>query len=38
MVAARGPRSHIVRVAGVFDTIKVGCQMVNIGQLVDARG
>ena len=25
MVAARCPRTHIVRVAGVFDTIKVGC-------------
>jgi len=34
MVAAWCPRSHIVRVAGVFATIKVGCQMVNIGQCV----
>lgn len=25
LVAARCPRTHIVRVAGVFDTIKVGC-------------
>jgi hypothetical protein len=32
MVAARFPRSHIVRVAGAFHTIKVGCRMMNIGQ------
>src|SRR4051812_21084808 len=32
LVAPRCPRTHIVRAAGVFDTIKVGCRMVNIGQ------